>query len=489
MAFLDAFGPGHRAQFEAAAQTMKLARGELLIRRGDPGGDVYLVRAGTLEVVDSRSTPEAILNTLSPGAVVGEMAFLDDSPRSVDVRAGGEAVVLRWSRDDLRSLLARNPDLAAAFYENIARLATLRVRHLTEGAAVGGFGRESEQVDNADEIRAWTSRVAEQVKVALPPAETALRRDPEDPVAQRKVREVLDTVELEVDALFTAIRDPVAREFAAEHLSRELHPYLVRSALAERSLRRSQGVIGTAEILAHVLVDTAGGDGRLGELVDRWLLDRPTFRALRTIRDTVVDVLVEHVPKHRNRRVLLVNAGTGSLVARMVEALAHPPTVLTVLDQSRDALALLDVGLSDRPTGVEIHTIQENLARFATGRGKFELPKQDGIVIHGLFEYLPERMAVSLLSLARMLLTDEGVVVLATLGPSNDRMLLDRLLGWPTLRRTDDAITNLFRAARLQSVGHPKLDPPCQLFVASADDTTSTAAPAWSGGKTTMPRR
>lgn len=477
MAFLDAFGPSHRALFEGAAQTVQLPRAEYLIRRGDPGGDVYLLRTGTLEVVDTRSIPELILNTMTEGAVVGEMAFVDDSPRSVDVRAGTDAVVLRWARDDLRSLLARNPDLAAAFYENVARLAAGRVRFLTEGVGTGAFGKDDHPVADADELRAWVARIAESVKIALQPVETALRRDPDDPGAQQKVRDILDRLEQEVDALFSATRDPAARAFAADHLSRELHPYLVRSSLAERSIRRPQGVAGTAEILAHVLVDTAGGDGRLGELIDRWLLDRPTFRALRALRTPVVDALRRHLPKHRNRRVLLVNAGTGSLVAALVEALPHPPTVLTVLDQSRDALSLLDVSHTDRSLGVELQTIQENLARFAIGRGRFDLPRQDGIVIHGLIEYLPERMAVSLLTVARSLLTPDGVVVIATLGPSRDRALLDRLLAWPTLRRPAESIDGLVHAARLQVTGRPTMEPPAQLVVVAPDDRTVIGPP------------
>jgi extracellular factor (EF) 3-hydroxypalmitic acid methyl ester biosynthesis protein len=477
VAFLDAFGPSHRALLEAAAATVRLKRSELLIRRGDPGGDVFLVRTGALEAVDTRTTPELILNTLAEGAVVGEMAFVDDSPRSVDVRAGSDAEVLRWSRDDLRSLLAKYPDLGAAFYENVARLAIGRVRVLTEGAVTGAYGKDTEQVAEASELKAWVARISERIKLTLPPAETALRRDPDDTVAQRKLREALDALEVEVDALMNAVRDPVARALADEQLSRELHPYLVRSSLAERSIRRAQGVAGTAEILAHVLVDTAGGDGRVGELIDRWLLDRPTFRALRALNAPLAQEVARHLPAHRNRRVLIVNAGTGSLVARLVEQLKHPPTVITVLDQSRDALALIDVSRNDGPSGVEVHTIQENLARFATGRGRFDLPLQDGIVLHGLLEYLPERIAVSLLTIAKSLLTDEGVVAIATLGPSRDRALLDRLLTWPTLRRTPEALDGLLVAARLQVVGRPELEPPAQLLVCAADDRTLVAPP------------
>lgn len=474
VAFLDAFGPAHRALFEGAAETVLLPRGEFLIRRGEPGGDLFLLRKGALEIVDSRASPELILNTLQEGAVVGEMAFVDDSPRSVDVRAGAEAEVLRWARDDLRSLLGRHPDFAATFYANLARLAATRVRMLTEGAVAGAFGSDAPKVADADEVRAGVDRIAGKVKVALPPIETALRREPDDPGASLRIREILDQLEEDVDALFRATADPAAAGLAAELLQRELHPYLVRSSLAERSIRRPQGSAGTAEIMAHVFVDTAGGEGRLGEIIDRWLLDRPTLRALRAMREPLVTELRKHLPGHRNRRVLLVNAGTGSLVQRLVEALAHPPTVLTVMDQSRDALSLLDVGLVDRPKGCELQTVQENLPKFAIGRGKMDLPKQDGVVLHGLLEHLPERLAVSLLDVCRQLLTEDGVLVFATLGPSRDRVLLDRLLTWPTIRRTDDALDSLLAAARLETLARPAMRSPLEMRVAVPAERTQT---------------
>lgn len=485
MAFLDAFGPAQRALFEAAAERLALPRGRYLLRRGDPGGDVFLVARGSLEVVDSRASPELILNTLPEGAVVGEMAFVDDSPRSADVRAGVDTEVLRWGRDDLRSLLDKHPDLGTAFYRRVAGLAAERIRSLTEGAVRGAFGTESAPVPEAEELGAWVDRIAAAVKDALPPIETALRRDPNDADAGARVREVLDQLEAEVDRLFAAQKEPGAAAFAASRLSRELHPYLVRSSLAERSIRRPQGVAGTAEILAHVLVDTPGGEGRLGELVDRWLLDRPTFRALRGIKGPLVEEVRRHLPKHRNRRALLVNVGTGSLVARMSEALAHPPTVLTVVDQSRDTLAMIDLGAAG-VRGVELNPVLENLAAFALGRARHTLGNQDAVVVHGLLEYLPERIAVSLLETCRELLSPDGVVVLATLGPSPDRALVDRLLNWPTLRRGPEGLGLLLAAAGLETTAHPWLEPPADLRVAiPAERTRITRRPRLPDEETT----
>lgn len=446
MSFLESFDPDQRTLFAGAAERLNLARSEYLLRRGEPGGDVYLVEHGSLEVVDSRSVPEVIVATMETGAVVGEMAFVDDSPRSIDVRAASDSVILRWARDDLRSLLARHPDLAATFYQVVCKVATARIRRLTEGAVRGGFQRaESVTQEGLQRLREEARAVAEHVKSRFLEVETLLRANAADQAAVAQVRGELDALEGRVHDLFTDHPEPEAGEIASEILCRELHPYLVRSALAERCIRKPQGVTGTAEIMAHVLVDTAGGDGLLGEVLDRWLLDRPTLHAMRAFREPTLSLVAKHLPAHRNRRVLLLNAGTGSLANGLCEVLAATPTVLTVVDQSRDALAFLGATAIARK-GIELQTVQENLAQFALGRSRHRIPEQDAIVVHGLFEYLPDRIGVSLIQHCRSLLREDGVLVVSALGPSRDRELLDRLLSWPTLRRTQDGLERILRA-------------------------------------------
>ncbi len=470
MGFLAAFTDEHRRLFEGAAVQVDLDAGQWLIRRGEPGGDLYYLIDGILEIVDTRSMPQIILTTLDAGAVVGEMAFVDESPRSADVRAGAACTVLRWARDDLKGLVERHPDFASSFYEQIARWASTRIRFLTEGAVQGVFATETGPVADAEDITAWAMRIADTAKRSLPGLEARLRNDPSDTEAAGGVHQLMDIVQDEVSQLFDAHRDAASGTLAAEVLGRELHPWLVRSSLAERCLRRPVGGSGTAEILAHVLVDTAGGEGPLGEALDRWLLNLPTFRALRAMRGPLVDRVQRLLPDHRNRHVLCLNAGTGSLVARLAERLGQPPTVLTVLDQSRDALTFIDAGVVTKPSGVELRPLQDSLAQVAMGRMRHTLPPQDAVVVHGLLEYLPERLAVSLLDTIRGMLTPEGVIVLATLAPSADRIMLDRVLGWPTIRRDRRAVLDLLGSAHLDAHDAPGPSEPTAVLASAAID-------------------
>jgi len=467
MEFLTSFEEPQRQTFLDAADVMVLDRGDYLLRRGEPGGDVFMLQTGTLEVVDTRSTPEVILAALQEGTMVGEMAFVDSSPRSADVRAATSARVLRWSRDDLRNLLKRRTELAAAFYESVARTASRRIRNMTEGAVSGAFSK-AEGMNQAGLARVdqETRELAESTKAQFLQVETSLRADPYDEASIQRVWNLLNGLESSLHELFAMYPEPEAQELAADILCRELHPYLVRSSLAERCIRRPQGVTGTAEILAHVLVNTAGGEGQLGEILDRWLLDRPTLAAIRAFREPTVDLVARSLPQHRNRRALLVNAGTGSLVAGLADQLAHPPTRLTVLDQSRDALAFLDAGLTSRPRGITLETVQESLPQFALSRSRHALQPQDAIIVHGLLEYMPERIAVSLLTACRQLLTPDGHVVCSALSFSEDVALLDRLLTWPTIRRSPDALFNILTAAGLEVVERIDMPEPGMLVSA-----------------------
>ncbi|HHO54591.1 MAG TPA: cyclic nucleotide-binding domain-containing protein, partial [Deltaproteobacteria bacterium] len=240
VSFLDAFEPSHRTLLEGAAQRVVLRRGAHLLRRGEPGGDVFLLCSGVLEVVDSRSTPEVILNSLKEGAVVGEMAFIDDAPRSADVRSATECTVLRWRRDELSQLLRKHPGVSASFYEWVARMATARIRVLTDGAVAGAYGKGGGAA-GSDDARDWAHRIVIDLKEALQPLETALRQAPDDGVIRARVRAVLDHLEARIEELFSAHRDPTSSALATAQLRREVHPYLARAAIADRALRRGEG--------------------------------------------------------------------------------------------------------------------------------------------------------------------------------------------------------------------------------------------------------
>jgi CRP/FNR family cyclic AMP-dependent transcriptional regulator len=94
----------------------------VLMRTGAAGDEAYLLAEGRLRV--SMRIPgvgEEALAILAPGEIVGEMALIDDEPRSADVRAhGGGALVYALSRAVFRRLLETGDPAGAPLLAGIA---------------------------------------------------------------------------------------------------------------------------------------------------------------------------------------------------------------------------------------------------------------------------------------------------------------------------------------------------------------------------------
>lgn len=104
-------------------QARRYSRGEAAMRRGDTDRSLYVVTAGSFEVVErTRRT------LLRPGDIFGELAFFDHQPQSADVRAvqDSEAVVMTPTGFD-RLRLAQ-PQLALRFALLLGRVVSMRFR-------------------------------------------------------------------------------------------------------------------------------------------------------------------------------------------------------------------------------------------------------------------------------------------------------------------------------------------------------------------------
>lgn len=106
-----ALSPTMLERIATFTREVSLPRGEWLFREGDPPDGVYIVRVGHLEVVQEAQQPQTI-NTLTRGAVLGELALLNDSPRSASIRALRDTELLRVQKAQFDSLLHAEPELA-----------------------------------------------------------------------------------------------------------------------------------------------------------------------------------------------------------------------------------------------------------------------------------------------------------------------------------------------------------------------------------------
>ena len=103
-------------------------RGALIISDGDPADALYVVINGRVKVfLGSDDGKEVVLTILGPGESFGEIALLDEEPRSASVAAMEKATVLVIRRDRFLELLRENSDLSWAMIRSLSHL----VRRLT----------------------------------------------------------------------------------------------------------------------------------------------------------------------------------------------------------------------------------------------------------------------------------------------------------------------------------------------------------------------
>ena len=94
---------------EAKAFEKKLSNGETLFKEGDRGEEMYLIRSGKVEISSSAGGVKKVLATLGEGSFLGEMAIVDDAPRSATAIAAGEVSLLILDRAAFKAQLAENP--------------------------------------------------------------------------------------------------------------------------------------------------------------------------------------------------------------------------------------------------------------------------------------------------------------------------------------------------------------------------------------------
>lgn len=117
-----------RAQIEDLGSVLPIASDGFLIREGQKDSALFSVESGRLEVVTVRDGEENVVATIGPGDVLGEVSFIDKSPRTVSVRAANDSEVRVWDRAELVEHLRSKPDLLAKFSIALSELLVERLR-------------------------------------------------------------------------------------------------------------------------------------------------------------------------------------------------------------------------------------------------------------------------------------------------------------------------------------------------------------------------
>jgi CRP-like cAMP-binding protein len=117
-------------QAKAVRRTFKL--GDEIIRQGEWGDSLYIIRRGEASVELAGTGSRAIVAVLGPEDVCGDMAFLEQGKASAAVIAKDEEVeVEELNAHEMREVMEAFPRLASRFYRSLALVLVQRLRVTT----------------------------------------------------------------------------------------------------------------------------------------------------------------------------------------------------------------------------------------------------------------------------------------------------------------------------------------------------------------------
>lgn len=97
-------------------EQLEYPAGAVLASQDTAGTEAFVIVSGT---VDARRNGRKVA-TLGPGEIVGEMALLDDAPRTADLVAAEDTVVLYIARRHFSGLIEGNAKLASKLLSSLA---------------------------------------------------------------------------------------------------------------------------------------------------------------------------------------------------------------------------------------------------------------------------------------------------------------------------------------------------------------------------------
>ena len=121
---------GELREFERIIHRRNYKNEEVIFYEGEPGLGMYVIKAGAIKIFkDYNSKMKEEIAILNTGDFCGEMALLDESPRSATAVALGETTLLGLFRPDFFNLLDRKQRLGIKIVLKLSQMIAERLRH------------------------------------------------------------------------------------------------------------------------------------------------------------------------------------------------------------------------------------------------------------------------------------------------------------------------------------------------------------------------
>ena len=142
---------GELVQIERVLHERQYGPGEVIFNEGEPGAGLYIIKKGEISIRKKIEGGDTIqLAVIPERSFFGELALLDEMPRSASAHAMVQSTLYGFSKPDLEHLLERNQRLGIKIIMNLSKLVSRRLVKANENIeavqAELNKCREAEQV-------------------------------------------------------------------------------------------------------------------------------------------------------------------------------------------------------------------------------------------------------------------------------------------------------------------------------------------------------
>ncbi|MCB1531755.1 MAG: EAL domain-containing protein [Alphaproteobacteria bacterium] len=153
----------NHGNLDAGGSKKHIKAGEAIMVQGERGDSAYIIESGKVEItLQAPDNTEKIVGTRGPGAMIGEMAIIDNAPRTATVRALEDCILLEITADDFSNRL----DHSDPILKMTIQVILTRYRDTLIRANIAGENRNRPPPEVAELTHAKHSNAVESVKIS-----------------------------------------------------------------------------------------------------------------------------------------------------------------------------------------------------------------------------------------------------------------------------------------------------------------------------------
>lgn len=449
------------------AEPIRCQKGELVIHKGDRPDLLYYIQSGSVEVSSTVEDTKIVMAMIGAGNFFGEIGFFDRQPRTCDVTATEASDIFAFDEASIRNIRETDPRLYGDFICLVTQIISMRFRGVLEEqepitayAAALTRGKRSFDVSTPLPTQFFHSsdwrtvnRYVERFKAELYDLSYNLQEDGQSNIpleTSEKCFSMIDQFSERLQDMQGWDMDPDSSAYIWGYVFKEVFPYLMRSRFAERAYYKPQGYAGDYYMMEMIYRHQPGGDGKLGHLVDQWMLGSVPSEAVRGRRELLGrELMAIFNARHQGAerlQIMSLACGPAREFCDFITGCESSEAIDAFLvDIDPDALQQASANVNTVKSRASVRFMRENLIRWALGRVTHHFGQQDVIYSAGLTDYLGRSLFTALVRQCYEHLKPGGTLIIGNFGPANPhRAFMDHLLKWELIHRSEAELLEIF---------------------------------------------